>query len=418
MNMEQGLVAVDYDERKLQRRNHQIAVLLDLSDFLASSMDTQVLLDGALSRTLNHFDFQAGRIYLMDADGEQLCLAAYQGLEPEGLEVVRIRQGFSGMAARTRSFLARRVTDLDDPRRVEILLGKGLETIVCVPLVTLDRVVGVMNLASDRVIDLDQGTVDLLLIVGNQIAFAVNGARFHEEVQSKVRDLQEKKETIKFFAFSASHDLKCPAVGLNGLAERFHRHYRDQLDDRGRALCDQILATSRHLLALSERMNAYVTAREAPLQLETVSVRDLAETVRCEFDAVLRQRGIAWHGPDGPAEVRADRLSILRFLQNCVDNALKYAGAGLSEIRIEHRETEDHHVLSVRDDGVGMPPEDADRLFDLFHRHATSRGTEGAGLGLAIVKKIAERHGGEAWVDTSVGGGTTFHLSLRKQLPT
>lgn len=410
-------MAVQYDRSLIQERNRKISILLDISNFLASSLRLEHILDGALSRVLDHFGFEGGRLYLMDEDAKHLTLAAHSGIEPMGLETVGIDEGFSGKAARTRSFLAGRVRDLEDRQRVRLLLGKGYEMIVCVPLIALDKVVGVMNLATDRVIELDQNKIDLLMIAGNLIATAANNALLYEQVQGKVKELKEKKETIKFFAYSASHDLKCPAVGLHGLAQRLQQKYAATLDAKGREVCEQILKTSKHVLALSEKINAYIATKELPLEIERTPLNEITDLVRSEFAPVLRERNIRWTAPSCPVEIEADRSALIRFFQNCVDNALKYGGEGLTEVRIEYEEDRDFHTFSVHDDGIGMKQQDAEGLFELFQRHETSNGVDGSGLGLAIVKELAHRHGGRVWAKADEGKGIAFFLSIPKQPP-
>lgn len=410
-------MSVRYDGSLIQERNRKIAILLDISNFLASSLRLEHILDGALSRVLGHFGFQGGRIYLMDEDAKHLTLAAHSGIEPGGLETVGIDEGFSGKAARTRSFLAGRVRDLENRQRVRLLLGKGYEMVVCVPLIALDEVVGVMNLATDRVIELDQSKIDLLMIVGNQIATAANNALLYENVQGKVKELKEKKETIKFFAYSVSHDLKSPAVGLQGLAQRLQQKYAATLDAKGGEICKQILKTSNHILALSEKINAYIATKELPLEIEKTPLSEITDLIQCEFEPVLRERKIRWAAPSYPVEIEADRSALIRFFQNCVDNALKYGGEGLTEVRIEHEEDQDSHIFSVHDDGIGMKQEDAEGLFALFQRHETSNGVDGSGLGLAIVRELAHRHGGRVWVEANEGKGIAFFLSIPKGPP-
>jgi len=405
-------LSVSYDRSRIREKNHTISILLDISNFLASSLNLQLILDGALARVVEHFGFDGGRIYLMEQGRAQLKLAAHSGIEPNGLEIVRLDEGFSGKAARTRSFLAGNVRDMEDRSRVRLLLGKGYETIFCVPLIVLDEVVGVMNLATARVIELDQSKIDLLLIVGNQIGTAANNAQLHAENQQKINELEEKKQTIKFFAYSASHDLKCPAVGLHGLAELFQKKYAEALDGKGKELCAQILKTSKHIVALTDKINAYIAAKESPLKMERVCVKEIIEMIRNEFVQILEARRIEWIEPSTPVEIRADPVSLVRFFQNCVDNALKYGGEGLTQIRIGYDQNPDFHLFSVTDDGVGLNQEDAEGVFQLFRRHETSNGIEGSGLGLAIVKELAKKQGGEAWVRTEEGKGATFFLSI------
>ena len=108
-------MSVQYDRSLIQERNRKISILLDISNFLASSLRLEHILDGALARVLDHFGFEGGRIYLMDEDVKRLTLAAHSGIEPIGLETVGLDEGFSGKAARTRSFLAGRVERLGGP---------------------------------------------------------------------------------------------------------------------------------------------------------------------------------------------------------------------------------------------------------------------------------------------------------------
>ena len=78
--------------------------------------------------------------------------------------------------------------------------------------------------------------------------------------------------------------------------------------------------------------------------------------------------------------------------------------------------SDEFHILSVSDDGVGITTEDSNKIFELFQRHGTSRGIEGAGLGLAIVKEIAKKHGGKVWVEPGSLGGLTFYISIHRYL--
>jgi signal transduction histidine kinase len=107
---------------------------------------------------------------------------------------------------------------------------------------------------------------------------------------------------------------------------------------------------------------------------------------------------------------------MVRVLTNLVDNALKYGGHDLSEIRISYQESEDSHILSVEDDGIGLKDEDAKMLFGPFKRKRMAGQVEGSGLGLAIVKEIAEQHKGSVWLDPAIKKGAAFHVSISKHL--
>jgi PAS domain S-box-containing protein len=228
--------------------------------------------------------------------------------------------------------------------------------------------------------------------------------------------LRESFEKLKFFAYSIIHDLKSPIIGIYGLTELLHKRYKDVLDERGKSYCDQILKASVHVAALVEKINVYIATKESPLKIEKITLKDILQIVRDEVSPRLTVRQIKWLEPESIVEVKADRLSILRIFRNLVDNALKYGGEDLSEIRIGYEESEDFHTLLVSDDGAGMREGDQEKIFAAFRRGDTYEAVEGVGLGLAIVREIAERHGGIVWTEAPEGKWTTFYISISKHL--
>ena len=228
--------------------------------------------------------------------------------------------------------------------------------------------------------------------------------------------LEENAEKTKLFAYSISHDLKSPLIGIHGLARLLCKRYDELLDDRGKAYCSQILKTSEHAVALVEEINAYIRAREVALAFETVEPLEVLHMIREEFGALLGVRQIAWIEPENIPPIRADRQCLLRVFRNLVDNALKYGGENLTRIEIGYRESEEFHTFTVRDNGVGIKPEHSEKIFEQFQRNETSQGVEGTGLGLAIVKAIVEKHRGAIHVESEPGVHTTFHISIARDL--
>jgi light-regulated signal transduction histidine kinase (bacteriophytochrome) len=240
------------------------------------------------------------------------------------------------------------------------------------------------------------------------------------------RDITERKnaeeallkssEKIKMFAYSVSHDLKNPAIAIHGLAKLLLKNSRHLLDEKGKQYCDQIMRASEHIAALVEKINVYMSTKEAPLTLERVPLKEITEEVKEEFYPELYLRRIKWMAPDFLPEIKADRLSILRVLGNLVDNALKYGGEELKEIEFGYKDSDDFHILSVRDDGIGIRDQDLEKIFGAFKKKKASGKREGAGLGLAIVKEVAEQHGGAAWLESGSRKGATFYVSISKSL--
>ncbi len=241
--------------------------------------------------------------------------------------------------------------------------------------------------------------------------------RLQEQIKERKKieeALKKSSEKMKLFAYSVSHDLKNPAIGIYGLTKLLQKHYRDNLDDKGKNYCDLILRSAEQISTLVENINVYITTKELPLKIKRVNLKELLQIIKEDSLSQLNIRQIKWSEPECIPDIRADKLSIMRALRNLVDNALKYGGDDLSEIKIAYAESAEFITLSVSDDGVGINLADPAEVFGLFKRSDTSVGVEGSGLGLAIVKEIAEQHGGKVWVKPNKNRGTTFSFSILK----
>ena len=240
-----------------------------------------------------------------------------------------------------------------------------------------------------------------------------------EDVTERVRAeeaVRKSADQLKFFAYSVMHDIKSPAIGIYGLTKLLNRQYGKVLEENGRNYCNQILKAAENLVALVEKINVYIATKENPLKAEKIEIKEILEMIKNEFSVQLSTRKIKWYEEKVPAHIEADRLSILRVLRNLVENTLKYGGEELTKISIGYHESEEFHIFSVSDDGVGIRSKDFEKIFGLFQRNETSKGIEGTGMGLAIVKEIAQRYGGSVWVEPGADRGVTFYISISKSL--
>jgi len=156
---------------------------------------------------------------------------------------------------------------------------------------------------------------------------------------------------------------------------------------------------------------------ETPLNIERLALKEIFQVIREEFSPQLSIQEISWSEPDYIPEIEADRLCIIRALRNLVDNALKYGGEALREINIGYKKSRESHILSITDNGIGLKQEgDREDIFTPFIRKKTSKGVQGSGMGLAIVREIAEKHGGDVWLEPGQERGVTFYISIPNHL--
>jgi signal transduction histidine kinase len=229
-------------------------------------------------------------------------------------------------------------------------------------------------------------------------------------------ELQRSSEKIKLFAYSVAHDLKNPAISTHGLARILNEKFGNDLSDRGKRICEQIQRSSEDIALLVDKINIFISAKETPLTIEKISLKEVFHILYEEFSIQFSLRSIQWFVPEEmPDSIIADRLSIIRIFRNIIENSLKYGGEGLGRIEIGYRSTDDSHLFTVTDDGQGLE-EDSATIFNWFKRKKTSIGIKGAGMGLAIVKEIAALHGGDIWQEPAIPKGVTFCVSLSRHL--
>jgi len=227
-------------------------------------------------------------------------------------------------------------------------------------------------------------------------------------------ELQRESEKVKLFAYSVYHDLKNPVISVYGLAKRLVENYEKAFDEKGRACCKHLMQAAQQIATLTEMINMFIASKEAPMNIEELDLKEALECIREGFSEQLKLRHIKWSEPEHLPVIRADGVSLGRVFRNLVDNALKYGGTGLKEIRIGYRESELFHILSVSDDGIGIRTENPDKVFGPFRRTGDWQKTEGLGLGLAIVKEIADRHDGKVWIEPGPLGGASISVSFPK----
>jgi len=238
-----------------------------------------------------------------------------------------------------------------------------------------------------------------------------------QEAEYEIKIFSEK---IKLFAYSVAHDLKNPAISVHGLAKFLNEKLGNNLDDRAKKICKQIQRASEDIVSLVNQINVFISAKETPLDIENISLKEIFIEINDEFVSEFNNRSIQLSVSDNvPDSLVADRISIIRIFRNIIENSLKYGGEELGRITIDYRATDDLHILTVTDDGKGIKEKDSDSIFKWFKRRTDSRGTQGAGMGLAIIREIISLHGGEIWHEPAKPTGVTFCFSIyRHLLPT
>jgi PAS domain S-box-containing protein len=413
-------------EMELRRVNRALKVLGESSQAMARATDEKEFLAEVSRMIVDVGGYRLAWIgSAQNDDKKSVRPVAQAGFEAGYLEKVDITwagtqrgRGPTGTAIRTgRPAVCKNI--LNDPQFApwrDEAVRRGYGSSIALPIRVGGKVIGALSIYAKEADAFYAQEVNLLEKLARDISYGLSALKDRIEREKAEEALVKSSNKIKMFAYSVSHDLKNPAIAIHGLAKRLSRYSSNRLDERGRTYCDQILKASEHIASLVEKINLYIKAKEVPLSIEKVKLKEILDAVKEEFAPQLAGRQIRWLEPETSPEVNADRTSMVRVLRNLVDNALKYGGHDLSEIRIRYQESEDSHILSVEDDGIGLKEQDTKTIFGPFKRKRMAGEVEGSGLGLAIVKEIAEQHKGRVWLEPAIEKGATFHISISKHL--
>jgi signal transduction histidine kinase len=233
-------------------------------------------------------------------------------------------------------------------------------------------------------------------------------------VMRDVTSEQLHQRDLSRFASVVAHDLLTPLTVFDGWLEMLEDP--DQSADERQASIERLKQASRRMRFLIRNLLAYSLAKEEKLTARRIDVADLARgivDVRTTLPGA--QLPDVSFVVDAPHPVYADERLFLQLLENLIGNALKYGRQdGTAEVRITTEVDGDGRtLLSVEDNGIGVPEGDRERVFDEFHRSENGlRQASGTGLGLAICKRIVESHGGTITVTGRAGGGAAFVATL------
>jgi two-component system, OmpR family, sensor histidine kinase KdpD len=285
-----------------------------------------------------------------------------------------------------------------------------------VPLATAGKPFGVIGVKfRDPARASDPETRRLLLAVEDQVAVAIERNRLSEEV-ARARVAAESDKLRAALLNSVSHDLRTPLVTVIGAASTLADSYA-ALDDATRkelvaSALDEARRLDRYvqnLLDMTRLGHGALKPRRTP-----VDIREIVGSVRADLGRILACHTIRVDIPKGMPPVNVDPVLIGQALANLMENAAKYAPAGTT-ITVTAKAAGDTAVLSVMDEGPGIPAADRTRVFDLFHRAAQGDGAPaGTGMGLAIVKGLVEAHGGTVAAED---GQNSRGASMNMRLP-
>lgn len=289
----------------------------------------------------------------------------------------------------------------------------GYRSMALVPLRADGQVTGLLGACFARRDGVSRDDVALLEAHAEQASLAIARAQAYEQERAAAEQLAEADRLKSEFLALVSHELRTPLTAAKGFVDTVLLHW-DRLDeDRRRGLLERASGNADELARLIGQLLdfARIEANRVEMNPQRLRLRELAEGVVEDLAPVLEHHEVLVE-VDRALVVVVDPEAFGHVLVNLLTNAVKYSPPG-SCVRLAARVVDAEVVVSVRDEGCGIPPEEQERIFERFYRAPEGdRSRRGTGIGLAIVRRFVDLHGGRVWVESSPGHGSTFSFTL------
>ncbi len=232
-----------------------------------------------------------------------------------------------------------------------------------------------------------------------------------EALDRHARELARSNQELQQFAYVASHDLQEPLRMVSSYTELLAQRYAGQLDADANDFIAFAHDGAKRMEQLIQDLLAYSRVHTREVRFEPVDCQSAIERALKNLQVSIEESGAAVVCEPLPAVV-GDGAQLTQLFQNLIGNAIKYRSAQAPRIHIRAERRGPEWVFAVRDNGIGIDPQYAQRIFVIFQRLHSHAEYPGTGIGLAIAKKIVERHGGRIWVESQPGDGSTFFFTL------
>lgn len=234
----------------------------------------------------------------------------------------------------------------------------------------------------------------------------------HRQLDEQTRELARSNAELEQFAYVASHDLQEPLRKVASFCQLLEKRYKGQLDERGDQYIEFAVDGAKRMQQLINDLLAFsrvgrLTAEQEPIETEAVleqALSSLAAAVEESGAEIVVQRPLP--------RLRGEASLLAGVFQNLIGNALKFRGPDRPRISIGAEREGDVWTFTVTDNGIGIEPDYAERIFMIFQRLHPKDVYAGTGIGLAMCRKIIEYHGGRIWLDTESTEGTSFRFTL------
>ena len=258
---------------------------------------------------------------------------------------------------------------------------------------------------NDTVVQQNYKLQDLNREIGNQ----------NEELQKLNREIGSQNEELQQFAYIASHDLQEPLRMVGNFVQLLEEEFAEQLGEEGQMYINFAVDGVTRMSQLIDDLLLYSRVNRKEGKQRLISIQKLVDQKIKDLSIFIREQNAEIIIENLPEAIHCEPSQMGSVFQNLIHNGMKFNNTAQPTITVKSEEREDSWLFSIKDNGIGIAPKNHDSIFDVFTRLHRKEDYKGTGIGLALVKRIIEQHGGEIWLESSLGQGTTFFFTLPKE---
>lgn len=410
-----------------EKRAAELATVATVSTTASNVLDPDKLLQTVVDLTKERFSLYHAHIYLTDETQDTLLLAAGAGdvgrqMVAEGWNIpINHALSIVANAARNRRFMiANNITRDKHTGFLSNYLLPDTRSEMAVPMIVGEKLLGVFDVQADTANYFTEEDANIYTTLAAQVAVALQNARLYVEQAATVAQLRELDRLKSSFLANMSHELRTPLNSILGFADVMLEELDGPLTANMSSDLGLIQKNGQHLLHLINDVldMAKIEAGRMNLNPEKVRVFEVLDEVTSITSTLASEKNLALfieEDSDSDVEIYADRTRLRQVMINLVNNSIKFTESGKISIKAVRMDSA-KVLISVKDTGIGIPPDKLNAVFQEFTQvdASTTRKAGGTGLGLPISRRLVEMHGGRMWAESTgvPGEGSTFFVEL------
>ena len=405
--------------RDLEGRQQQLLRLVELSMILNSTLDLDELLQTITATATELLDCEASSILLYDEKNPRLYFAAATGTDPGKLAEIPVPMegSIAGTIFRTNQPMILNNVE-QDPRHYSMVSDQikfKTRTLLGVPMPIKERTMGVLEAVNKRDGVFNDRDVAILSVTAAHAAIAINNARLLKTTQQALEKVKETNSIKSHFLSLASHELRTPLGIIIGYATFLQEEAKDELSDHAQ----QVLNAAAQMRSLLDQMNnlTLLQADEMEMRSQKISIQDVLNFAcdEIKYSAARRNLALTYAFGEDPIYVHVDPEKTTLAFVNLLNNAIRFSREG-SQIVIGAVEQGKNVMAWVQDNGIGIPVDKLQKVFEEFYQiePPNTRHYGGLGIGLTIAKGLIEVQGGKMWAESE---GQDMGATLKVVLP-